>query len=81
MLDHQVVADRVAEVHTPTLAVIGAVDPDFADPAAELQHVASVLDARTLLVDDAAHYPHRQRPDVVLPAVRSFVAERHGARA
>lgn len=81
VLDHQIVADRVAEVRTPALAVIGAVDPDFADPAAELQHVASVLDARTLLVDDAAHYPHRQRPDVVLPAVRSFVAERHGARA
>ena len=81
VLDHQVVADRVAEVRTPALAVIGALDPDFADPAAELQHVASVLDARTLLVDDAAHYPHRQRPDVVLPAVRAFVAERHGARA
>lgn len=81
VLDHQIVADRVAEVHTPALAVIGAVDPDFADPAAELQHVASVLGARPLLVDDAAHYPHRQRPDVVLPAVRAFVAERHGARA
>ena len=81
VLDHQVVADRVHESRTPALAVIGAVDPDYADPAAELQHVASVLDARTLLVDDAAHYPHRQRPDVVLPAVRSFIAERHGARA
>jgi len=81
VLDHQVVADRVAEVRTPSLAVIGALDPDFANPAAELQHVGSVLDARTLLVDDAAHYPHRQRPDVVLPAVRAFVAERHGARA
>ena len=81
VLDHQVVADRVSQVRTPALAVIGAVDPDFADPAAELQHVASVLDARTLLVEDAAHYPHRQRPDVVLPAVRSFVTELHGARA
>lgn len=80
-LDHQLVADRVDEVRTPALAVIGAIDPDYADPAAELQHVASVLAARTLLVEQAAHYPHRQRPDVVLPAVRSFVAERHGARA
>ncbi len=82
VLDHQIVADRVGEVTAPALAVIGALDPDYPDPAAELQHVASVLDARPLLVDDAAHYPHRQRPDAVLPAVRDFVAERHGvARA
>jgi len=81
-LDHQIVADRVGEVTAPALAVIGARDPDYPDPAAELQHVAEVLGARPLLVDDAAHYPHRQRPDLVLPAVRAFVAERHGvARA
>lgn len=79
VLDHQIVADRVGEMRAPALAVIGAQDPDYRDAAAELQHVADVTGARTLLVDDAAHYPHRQRPDVVLPAVRAFVAERHGA--
>lgn len=76
VLDHAGVASRAATVRVPVLAVIGALDPDYLDPAAELAHVVEVVPgARTLLVDDAAHYPHRQRPDVVLPAVRSFVAE------
>jgi pimeloyl-ACP methyl ester carboxylesterase len=76
VLDHAPAAARVGEVRAPVLAVVGALDPDYRDPAAELAHVAEVLPgARTLLVDDAAHYPHRQRPDVVLPAVRGFVAE------
>lgn len=76
VLDHAPAEARVAEVRAPVLAVVGALDPDYKDPAAELAHVAEVLPgARTLLVDDAAHYPHRQRPDVVLPAVRAFVAE------
>lgn len=76
VLDHAPVAARLGEVRVPALAVIGALDPDYRDPAAELAHIAEVLPgARTLLVDDAAHYPHRQRPELVLPAVRAFVAE------
>lgn len=76
VLDHAPAEARAPEVRVPVLAVIGALDPDYTNPAAELAHLAEVVpDARTLLVDDAAHYPHRQRPDVVLPAVRSFVAE------
>ncbi|MBN9139933.1 MAG: alpha/beta hydrolase [Micrococcales bacterium] len=76
VLDHSPAAARLDRVQAPVLAVVGALDPDYRDPAAELAHVAEVLPgARTLLVDDAAHYPHRQRPDVVLPAVRGFVAE------
>lgn len=76
VLDHASVEARLGEVRAPALAVIGALDPDYRDPAAELAHIAEVLPgAQTLLVDDAAHYPHRQRPDVVLPAVRSFVAQ------
>jgi len=75
-LDHSPVEARLGEVHAPALAVIGALDPDYRDPAAELAHVADVLpQAHTMLVDEAAHYPHRQRPDIVLPAVCAFVAE------
>ncbi|QNO38302.1 alpha/beta fold hydrolase [Protaetiibacter sp. SSC-01] len=75
-LDHAPAEARAGDVRVPVLAVIGALDPDYTDPAAELAHIAEVVPgARTLLVDDAAHYPHRQRPDVVLPAVRAFVAE------
>ncbi|MFT4030684.1 MAG: alpha/beta hydrolase [Protaetiibacter sp.] len=76
LLDHAPAVAWLGEVRCPVLAVVGALDPDYRDPAAELAHVAEVLPgARTLLVDDAAHYPHRQRPDLVLPVVRAFVAE------
>ncbi len=79
-LDHAEVADRVADVTAPALAVIGALDPDYRDPAAELAHVAEVLGAETLLIEDAAHYPHRQRPDLVIPVIRDFAARTAGAR-
>ncbi len=76
VLDHAPAEARVGRVHAPVLAVIGALDPDYRDPAAELAHVGEVLPgARTMLVEEAAHYPHRQRPELVLPAVRAFVAE------
>lgn len=73
-LDHQEAADRVGDVDVPVLAIIGAMDPDYRDPAAELDHVGSVLGAEVLLVENASHYPHRQRPDIVLPAIRAFAA-------
>lgn len=80
-LDHSLVAERAPQVGVPALAVIGALDPDYEDPAAELAHVGEVLEARTLFVDDAAHYPHRQRPELVIPAIRAFIAEMEAAHA
>ncbi len=49
----------------PTLVVMGAEDPDFPDPAAEAQWIAEQLDGETVLVDEAGHYPHAQRPELV----------------
>jgi pimeloyl-ACP methyl ester carboxylesterase len=79
-LDHAVVEPRIGEVRAPALVVVGALDPDYADPAAELAWMAERLRSRSLLVEDAAHYPHLQRPDVVLPELLAFVVGlRHGA--
>jgi pimeloyl-ACP methyl ester carboxylesterase len=72
-LDHSVVEPRIEEVRAPALIVVGALDPDYADPGAELAWMAERLAARPLLVKDAAHYPHVQRPDVVLPELLAFV--------
>ncbi|HEV7623595.1 MAG TPA: alpha/beta hydrolase, partial [Amnibacterium sp.] len=71
-LDHSVVEPRLDAVHAPALIAVGALDPDYADPAAELAWMATRIDAQTLLVPEAAHYPHTQRPDVVLPAIAAF---------
>lgn len=71
-LDHSVVELRLGAVRAPALVVVGALDPDYADPAAELAWMADRIGGEALLVDEAAHYPHRQRPDVVLRPVVDF---------
>ncbi|MEU4363927.1 alpha/beta hydrolase [Promicromonospora sp. NPDC023987] len=73
-LDHSVVEARLPAVKAPALAVVGALDPDFSDPAAELAWVADTIDARAVLVPEAGHYPQHQAPDVVVPAVLEFLA-------
>ncbi|WP_407316737.1 alpha/beta hydrolase [Isoptericola halotolerans] len=76
-LDHTVVERRLADVQAPALAVVGALDPDFADPAAELAWVREAIGVppeHGILVPDAGHYPQHQTPDVVVPAVLGFLA-------
>jgi pimeloyl-ACP methyl ester carboxylesterase len=72
---HQPAEDRLGEVATPVLVVMGEADPDFGDPAAEARWIAEQLDAEVLLVPDAGHYPHEEYPDVVNPAVVRFSQE------
>ena len=72
-LDHDPVEHRLADVRTPTLVVMGALDPDFPDPEAEARWIARTLGGEVVMVPDAGHYPQAQRPDVVGPAVAGFV--------
>ena len=53
---------------------IGHRDPDFPDPAAEAAWLESTLGGRVDLLDDVAHYPQHQAPEVVVPAVLEFLA-------
>ena len=73
-LDHDLVTPRVAEVAAPSLILVGAGDPDYKDPAAELTWMGEQLHAETVLVEGAAHYAQHQRPDVVVPRVLAFAA-------
>lgn len=83
-LTHSVVEPRLPEVSAPMLAFVGELDPDYKDPAAEAAWIES-LGAEVVRVPEAAHYPHAQRPDVVLPATLDFLRRRRedgwGARA
>ena len=77
-LDHTGVAERaaaVARAKVPSLVVIGERDPDYRDPLAELARAEQVLGAEGLLVEDAAHYPQHQAPDVVIPAMMSLLGK------
>ncbi|QJU52734.1 alpha/beta hydrolase [Herbiconiux sp. KACC 21604] len=65
----------LGSVHTPTLVVMGASDPDFPNPAAEAEWVRAALQGTSVLIDDAGHYPHAQQPEQTASAITAFLAE------
>jgi len=73
-LDHSVVEPRLARVQAPALALYGALDPDYADPAAEASFAEERLGATTAVLPEVGHYPHLQAPEEVLAAVLPFLA-------
>src|SRR5215207_6994373 len=72
VLTHEPAERRIGDVDAPMLQVYGALDPDY-DVAVESQW-ARERGAQVLVVDEAGHYPHAQRPDITVPAVLEFLA-------
>jgi pimeloyl-ACP methyl ester carboxylesterase len=70
---HTASEERLAEVQSATLVVMGERDADFRDPGAEAQWVSQQLHAETLMVPEAGHYPHVEYPDLVNPVVVDFL--------
>ncbi|MEO6505425.1 MAG: alpha/beta hydrolase [Terrimesophilobacter sp.] len=77
-LDHSVAEARLAQIRSPLRAFIGDGDPDFRDPVAEAAWINGLGDPCEI-VPDAGHYPHAQRPDIVVPATLAFLAEHRNA--
>jgi len=77
-LTHSVVEPRLPEVKAPMLAFVGALDPDYRDPAAEADWIES-QGAEVVRVPESGHYPQAQRPDVIVPATLRFLAERRAS--
>jgi pimeloyl-ACP methyl ester carboxylesterase len=68
-----------ARVDCPVLVVMGGVDPDFKDPAAEGALVAGLVrNGRLHIVEGAGHYPQTEFPqetaDVVIPFMKDALA-------
>jgi pimeloyl-ACP methyl ester carboxylesterase len=74
-LTHAPVEARVAEIVAPAVAFVGAIDPDYKDPAAEAQWLREAIGADVTVVPDVAHYPHHQAPEVVVPGTLAFLAD------
>ena len=63
-------------VDRPVLVVMGSLDPDFADPAAEGAAVAGLVrDGRVRVVEGAGHYPHAEFPRETARIVVDFLRE------
>ncbi|TPW70093.1 alpha/beta fold hydrolase [Schumannella sp. 10F1B-5-1] len=76
-LDHAIVeaiADRVDPAATPSVVLIGDGDPDYRDPAAELEEFARRLGSRTVLVAEAGHYAQAQQPEIVVRETLALLA-------
>jgi pimeloyl-ACP methyl ester carboxylesterase len=73
---HDPSAAVIDTVAAPALIVMGELDPDFKDTAAEAKWISEQLaNSQVLMVPDAGHYPQSQRDDIVSPAVVSFLAK------
>lgn len=70
---HAPVEARLSRVTVPTLVVMGDHDRDFSDPTGEARVVAERLKGEVLLVPGAGHYPQAEYPEIVTPAIVSFV--------
>jgi pimeloyl-ACP methyl ester carboxylesterase len=66
------------QTKVPALIVMGTRDPDFTDAVEESRMLAGKLNAETLIVDGAGHYPHTEMPDLVSPRILSFLGELAG---
>lgn len=67
----QGVAARLPELHLPSLVLMGATDPDYTDPTAEADTLASLLgDVREALVlPDCGHYPQVEATEATADAL------------
>lgn len=78
------VAIPLDRITAPTLVLHGEQDPEFADPAGELAYALDHLTGTHpvgAIVPDAGHYPHSQRPDVVVPALLELLSAADAPRA
>ncbi len=70
---HAAAEARLTDVKAPVLVVMGEQDPDFPDPRAEADWIATALSGEVVMVPEAGHYPQSQRPDITTGAVLRFL--------
>jgi pimeloyl-ACP methyl ester carboxylesterase len=68
----------LTSVTAPSLVVMGDLNPDYLGRPSQATWIAEQLGGQAIIVPEAGHYPHAQRPDVVGPAIKAFVDGVHG---
>lgn len=76
--DHLLASASLASVHAPTLVVMGEKDPDFKNPKAEADWIATTLHGTAVIVPEAGHYPQSQQPELVSAAIIDFLGGTNG---
>ena len=73
---------QLPNITCPALVIMGAIDPDFADPRAEGEGIVAAMPpglGAVAVIDGAGHYPHAQCPGQVAALVIPFLKEHAGA--
>lgn len=70
---HAPAEQRLPEVQTPTVVVMGAADVDWKNPAAEASWIGNALRAEVVMVPEVGHYPQVQAPEVTAAAVGRLI--------
>ncbi|WP_017546619.1 alpha/beta fold hydrolase [Nocardiopsis prasina] len=65
--------DDASGLSARAVVIMGELDPDWKDPRAEADWVASVVRGEVVMVPDCGHYAQSQRPDVVVPALVDLI--------
>jgi 3-oxoadipate enol-lactonase len=66
-------AGRLAELHAPTLAIVGAADNAVIQEIADLM-AAQAPHARKVVIDDAGHHPNMEHPEEFNALVLEFLS-------
>ena len=66
---------RLPQVNTPALVVMGTQDPDWPDPVAEARWIGEQLGTEPVLIDGAGHYPQTEMPDITNPQIVAFLKQ------
>jgi pimeloyl-ACP methyl ester carboxylesterase len=72
--DHAPAEARLADVAASAMVIMGELDPDFPDAAAEAGWIGESVHGEVVMVPDAAHYPQSQQPGFTADAIVRFLA-------
>ena len=75
-------ATQLADLRCPVLVVMGSDDSDFPDPKAEAAGIVGLLPTglgRSVMIENAGHYPQAQYPQEVADAILPFLGKLNNA--
>lgn len=64
---------RLRQVQSPVLVVMGSKDPDWPSAEAEANWIVEQVSGELLMVEDAGHYPQTEMPEKVIPGLLDFL--------
>lgn len=76
LVDHAPLTDRLAEIHCPTLVMVGEQDVGFLAPAEELRR--GIPGAVKVVIPGAAHSPQLENPPAWIAAIRAHLTRARG---